>query len=168
MRIRRLGCAVLVGLIAADAASAEQQHWAVDASAGYAGFVDDATKSYALVGGSLRRYLSTRVSIGPELVVMWGSDSVRDRAMMLTGNVVVDFGFSDPALARITPFLVGGIGAFWGRDIVRGGPYWSSDPAFTAGGGMRIDIGRRLGMAAEYRIGWELHQRLSGALTARW
>ncbi len=156
-------CVLLVGLIVPAAAIGQEQRWVADASVGYAGFVDDATKEYALVGGALRRYVSTRVSIGPELVIMLGGDLVRDRAMLLTGNVIVDFGISDPALARMTPFLVGGVGTFWGRDIVRGGPYWSSDPAFTAGGGVCVRMASRVAAAAEYRIGWELHQRLSTA-----
>ncbi len=163
MTMRGLTSTVLVWLVATAGVSGQEQRWAADLSAGYAGFVDDATKGYTLVGGALRRYISARVSIGPEIVVMNNSALLRDRAVMLTGNVSVDL-----ASAPVIPFVVGGVGAFWSRDLVRGGPYWSSDPAFTGGGGIRVVVARRVAVAAEYRIGWELHQRVSGTLIAEW
>ena len=61
---------------------------------------------------------------------------------MATGNVTFDL---FPGTRRLTPFVVGGLGMLFSRDQVRNGPFWSSDPAFTAGGGMRISI-RRTGV----------------------
>jgi hypothetical protein len=57
---------------------------------------------------------------------------------------------------------------FWSRDQVRGGPFWSSDPSFTAGGGVRVRVSDSLSAAAEYRIGWELHQRVSATAGLHW
>jgi len=51
---------------------------------------------------------------------------------------------------------------------VRGGPFWSSDPSFTAGGGVRVRVSDSLSAAAEYRIGWELHQRVSATAGFHW
>ncbi len=73
-----------------------------------------------------------------------------------------------PAATQVTPFLVAGLGAFWSRDVVRGGPYWSSDPAFTAGGGVRVRMADTISATAEYRVGWELHQRVSGSINVGW
>jgi len=146
---------------------AQDRAWVAEATIGYAGFVDDATKNYLLVGGSVRRHVSPRVSVGAELVTMSNSDLVRDRNVMLTGNVVFDVRTLSAA-RRVTPFIVGGVGIFWGRDIVRGGPFWSSEPAFTAGAGVRARVTDFLFAAAEYRVGWELHQRLSASLGFRW
>lgn len=146
------------------AVSAQGRGWAAEASVGWAGLVDDATKNYLLLGGALRRHVSPRVSIGPEFVIMSNSDSLRDRNVMLTGNVVFD---AAPD-ARISAFAIGGLGMFWGREQLRDGPYWSSDPAFTAGGGLRVNVTESVTLGGEYRIGWELHQRASAFAGVRW
>src|SRR4029453_9740568 len=99
----------------------------------WGGWVDEATKISRLVGGSVPRHFNPRVSIWPEFVLMSNSDLLRDRTVMLTGNVVFD---AAPD-ARASAFAIGGLGMFWGREQLRDGPYWSSDPAFTAGGGLR-------------------------------
>src|SRR5262245_30889380 len=82
-------------------AFAQESNWAADTSVGWAGFVDDATKHYLLVGGSVRRSITPRVSIGPELVFMSNSDEVRDLNVLLTGNVVFDMA---PG-RRLAPFV---------------------------------------------------------------
>ncbi len=146
-------------------ALAQDRSWAAEVHVGYAGFVDDSTKNYWLFGGGLRRYVTPRISVGPELVVMANDGLIRDRNVLLTGNVVFD---AVSAGAQLTPFLVAGAGLFWGRDQVRNGPYWSSDPAFTAGGGVRARITHGWSAAAEYRIGSELHQRISGTIGVHW
>jgi opacity protein-like surface antigen len=144
--------------------SAQDRDWIAEVAIGWAGLVDDATKNYLLVGGTLRRHVSPRVSIGPEFVIMSNSDLLRDRLVMLTGNVVFD---AAPD-ARVSPFAIGGVGMFWGREQFRDGPYWSNDPAFTAGGGLRSSVSRSVTVGVEYRIGWELHQRVSGFAGVRW
>jgi hypothetical protein len=146
------------------AVSAQDRAWISEASIGWAGLVDDATKNYLLVGGTVRRHLSPRVSIGPELVIMSNSNSLRDRLVMLTGNVVFD---AAPD-ARVSAFAIGGVGMFWGREQLRDGPYWSNDPAFTAGVGLRANVTRSVTVGGEYRIGWELHQRVSGFAGVHW
>ena len=56
---------------------------AAELVAGWAGFVDDAMIHHGVVGGSIRWYLSPRVSVGPELVYMKGPG--RDRDFFATG-----------------------------------------------------------------------------------
>ena len=146
------------------AVSAQNRGWIAEVSAGWAGLVDDATKNYPLVGGTVRRHLSPRVSIGPEFVIMSNSDSLRDRIVMFTGNAVFD---AAPD-ARLSAFAIGGVGMFWGREQLRNGPYWSSDPAFTAGGGLRTNVTKSVTVGGDYRIGWELHQRVTGFVGVRW
>ena len=70
--------------------------------------------------------------------------------------------------ARVSAFVIGGAGLFWERERFRDGPYWSNDPAFTAGGGLRAEVTESVTMGLEYRIGWELHQRVSGFAGVRW
>jgi len=164
MGIRLQSLAFVVVLLLPVAVSAQDRGWVAEASAGWAGLVDEATKNYRLVGGTVRRHVSPRVTIGPEFVIMSNSDLLRDRTVMLTGNVVFD---AAPD-ARTSAFATGGLGMFWGREQLRDGPYWSSDPAFTAGGGLRQHVTESIAVGGEYRIGWELHQRVSGFASVRW
>lgn len=164
MRYLSLLCTLLV--VSPAAAAAQHLPLAVDATAGYAGLVDDVTKRYVVAGGAVRKYLTPRLSIGPEVVVMQGGDVVGDRIVMVTGNVVYDFRpfyAADPA--RVTPFVTGGLGGFWIRDDLPAGTFWAWDPAFTAGAGVRGRVHDRVSVAGEYRIGWELHQRITGSVT---
>src|SRR5262245_12139098 len=55
---------------------------------GHAAFADDATIHHVTFGGSLRWYLTPRLSAGPELVYLRGPGS--DRDLTLTGNVTFD------------------------------------------------------------------------------
>ena len=162
----RLHTVIVFGVVVlmAVAVSAQDRGWVAEVSGGWAGLVDDATKNYLLVGGTVRRHVSPRVSVGPEFVIMSNSDLVGDRNVMLTGNVVLD---AAPD-ARVSAFAIGGVGMFWGREQLRDGPYWSSDPAFTAGGGLRVNVTESVTLGGEYRIGWELHQRVSGFALVRW
>lgn len=159
---------VIALLFAMPAVSSGQDRaWTAELAVGYAGLVDDATKNYWLVGGDLRRSVSPRVSVGAELVTMSNSNLLRDRIVVVTGNVVFDL-YELTNARRVTPFVVGGGGVFWGREAFAAGPYWSSDPAFTAGGGVRVRVNDAVSAAAEYRVGWELHQRLNAVVSYRW
>ena len=60
----------LVLLIYPIPGRAQNRAWVAEGTAGYAGFVDDSTKNYWAAGGGVRRYLTPRLSVGPELVVM--------------------------------------------------------------------------------------------------
>jgi Outer membrane protein beta-barrel domain len=160
--------ALLVAVLVACPAPGEAQDrpWIADGTFGYAGFVDDATKHFLVAAGGVRKHVTARLSIGPEFVFMSDGDSVTDRHLMLTGNVAYDaYPPHGQDARRFTPFIVGGLGWFWTRDLVRTGPFWSSEPAFTAGVGVRGRITDRVSAAGEYRLGWELHQRLTGTIS---
>jgi hypothetical protein len=157
---------IAISLGSAERAHAQELPWIADGSIGYAGFVDDSTRNFLVLGGAVRKQVTPRISVGPEFIFMDAGDSFIDRAVMLTGNVVFDFYPTRGANARtMTPFLVGGVGGFWQREQLGTGPFWSSDPAFTAGGGVRARLSERVSAVAEYRFGWELHQRLSGSVS---
>jgi hypothetical protein len=150
-------------------ASAQDRAWRVDIGVGQARLVDDSTKRYLVLSGSARRLLTPRVSIGPEILVMESSDLLTDRIVMVTGNVTFDIRADDRARSRrLVPFIVSGLGLFIGRDVVRNGTFWHRDPAFTAGGGVRARITDALSLGADYRVGWELHQRIGGVCTVAW
>lgn len=161
-------CLFIVGalLLAGPVAAAAQDHpVVVDATGGYARFVDDAPRHYFVAAGVVRKYLTPRLSVGPEFVVMRrGAEHLANLALMLTGNVVYD---AAPAQGsrRVTPFVAGGLGVFWNRESFPAGAFWSSDPAFTAGAGIRARLADRIAVAGEYRFGWELHHRITASVS---
>ncbi len=153
---------VLAAASAAAAQSspvADQFTGAAEFFAGYAGFVDDATKDHAVVGGAARFSVTPRLSIGPEVVYMRGPAS--DRDLFVTANLTYDLA---GRTSRVTPFLVAGAGFMRHRDSVGGRTFSSGEGAFTAGGGVRVRLTPRTFVAGDARCGWELHCRVTGGL----
>jgi hypothetical protein len=150
------GCLVFAGGAFAQAPAAE-------ITAGYAGFVDDATSSHGLVGGLVRWPVTPRLSIGPEVTYMKGPRS--DRDLFVTGNLTWDLvSRGTPRPGRVVPYVLGGAGFF--RHFDRFGPvsFASNEGTFTAGGGARVWVTRRVSVGAEARVGWELHTRIAGTV----
>jgi hypothetical protein len=91
---------------------------------------------------------------------MWGPND--DRDLFLTGNVAFDFiGPRPDGRAPIVPYVLAGAGLFRHYDRFLDRSFASSEGAFTGGGGVRIAVGRRAYIAPEFRVGWELHSRVS-------
>jgi hypothetical protein len=136
---------------------------AVEFAVGHAGFVDDSTVDGWMTGGAVRFHLSPRISVGPEVQFMFGPDD--DRSSVITANLIADF--LAPGTAgrpRTTPYLVAGGGWFRNTTQVGTGSFTSGDPAFTAGAGVRLWFNRRIYLAPEVRLQWELHFRISGTI----
>lgn len=154
---------LVVGLVAACPLSAAAQPTGGRPAAvgeiaiGYAGFVDDATIDHAAFAGALRFYLSSRISVGPEVQYMRGPDD--DRDLIVTGNVTFDL--LGPG-RRVTPFVVAGGGLFRHSDRFASGSFSSTEGAFTAGGGARGWVNDRVLVGGDFRIGWEPHYRVAG------
>ena len=137
----------------------------VEFSAGYAGFVDDATIDHGLVGIASRWYLGPRLSIGPEAVYMQGPGG--DRDLFLTGNVTWDLFGRNGRSSRVVPFIVGGAGLMRHRARFGTQTFTSTEGAFTAGGGVRAGLNDRIFVAGDARLGWELHYRVTGTVGVR-
>jgi hypothetical protein len=136
---------------------------AVEFLAGYAGFVDDATIDHAIVGAAGRVYLTPRVAVGPEFVYMRGPDE--DRDLYLTGNLTFDILPPRSGVPRrVTPFLVTGGGFFQHSDRFGAFDFTSYEGAFTAGGGVRAWMTRRVYVLGDFRLGWELHARVNAGI----
>jgi hypothetical protein len=143
-----------------SAAAQERPAPAVEIAAGTLVFADDGSPKEGFVGGNARLYVSPRVSLGPEIAYVRGDSHSH---LMLTGNVTFDL--LRPVNGqprRVTPFAVAGGGIFQTRESFPNEIFTSEDGAFTAGGGVRAWLGRRVFVGAEARIGWELHLRLNG------
>ena len=148
-----LGC---VTSLLAGTAAAQSPRPAVESSVGYAGFIDEAFINHFVVGGAVRAHLSPRLSIGPEVTFMRGPGG--DRDWFFTGNATFDL---VPPGRRVTPYVLGGGGLMVHRESFVSGPFTSSEGAFTAGGGARVNVGSGWFVAPELRMGWEPHVRYS-------
>jgi hypothetical protein len=138
---------------------------ALEATAGWAGFVDDAMISHGIVGGSARWSITPRLSVGPEIVYMKGPRD--DRDLFVTGNVTFDLiGASAARSGLVVPYVLGGAGFFrhFDRFGLQRQSFASNEGTFIAGGGARVWMTPRVYLGAEARVGWELHTRLAGTV----
>jgi hypothetical protein len=160
LAISLLTLAALAAPLVTPAAAQTQDKVAVEFAAGGLFFPDDGVVTEGFLGGAGRFYVRPRVSIGPEIAFVSGEHHSH---FMLTGNVTFDFlGPINGQPRRVTPFAVVGGGIFQTREEFPTGPFTSADPAFTAGAGVRVRLGRSVFAGVETRIGWELHIRLNG------
>jgi hypothetical protein len=152
--------ALLVTLFPAKVIAQDRPGPAAEFSAGWVGFADDEVVSERAVGGTVRWYVSPRVSIGPEVLFIEGSNHSH---FVLTANVTADLlSPVNSKLRAITPFIVAGGGLFQTRESFRQGPFTSTEGAFTVGGGVRARAGEHVTFGVDSRIGWELHVRVNG------
>jgi hypothetical protein len=129
-------------------------------------FPDDAIVHEAFIGGSVRFHLLPRLSIGPEVAYVQGSNHSH---LVATGNVTFDF--IGPVAGRapaVTPYVVAGGGLFSSRQPTFSiGPTTHNEGAFTAGGGVRARVGERMYVGGEARLGWEAHLRVNAVVGVR-
>lgn len=152
--------ALLAVLLPAKAIAQDRPGPAAEFSAGWVGFADDGVVGEGVVGGTVRWYVSPRVSVGPEVLFIDGSNHSH---FVLTGNVTFDLRSPVNAKPRaITPFVVAGGGLFQTRESFRQAPFTSTEGAFTVGGGVRARAGEHVTFGVDSRIGWELHVRVNG------
>jgi hypothetical protein len=153
--------AAIFAVLAADSVAAQERpRPAVEFNAGWVGFADDGVVNEGLLGGAARFYVLPRVSVGPEIAFI---DGTHHSHLMLTGNVTWDLLAPTNGRPRpVSPFLVAGGGLFQTREHFATGPFTSSEGAFTAGGGVRTSLGKRVVAGVDARVGWELHLRVSG------
>lgn len=155
-----LGLVAFLSLLAGTAAAQEPPPPVLEVGAGWMGFADDGIVNEGLVGGAGRWYVSPRISLGPEVVYVNGSNHSH---LIVTGNVTFDL--LPPRNGRprpVTPFLVAGGGLFQTRETFSNDDYTSTEGAFTAGGGVRAAAGDRVTLGVDVRVGWELHLRVNG------
>jgi hypothetical protein len=149
-------------LQAVPAAAQNRPSPAVEFAAGSLLFADDGIVPEGFAGGAARVYLSPRISIGPEISMVWGQ---RHSHVIATGNLTIDLVVSLKDRPRaVTPFVVVGGGLFRTNEEFPFTSFSSTEGAFTVGGGIRVAIGQRAFAGGEARLGWEAHFRLSGSI----
>ena len=165
-QVRLAATLLAFGLTGANEARAQDRPIAVEGTAGWAGFVDDATKHHAVYGAGVRVSLTPRVSVGPEAAYMVGPDG--DRDLFVLGSMWIDL--LSPAAGRpVAPYVVFGGGYMGHRDELGRGPHpWTHEGSFTAGGGARVQVTDRVHAGGDVRIGWELHLRTTAHVGVTW
>lgn len=161
----KLASALMLLAMAPTAAAQERPAPAVDVEFAWYGFPDDGIVSEIGLGGDLRWYVSPRVSIGPELIYIAGSNHSH---FVATGNLTWDIRSpKNGVAASTTPYLVIGGGMFQTRETFFRGPYTHTEGAFTAGGGVRSAVNQRVTIGVDARMGWEAHVRINGVVGVR-
>ncbi len=124
-------------------------------------FPDDGVVHERLIGAALRVHLTPRLSIGPELLHVAGRGHSH---LILTGNLTYDLRRrTGQGAPRLVPFLVAGGGMYSTREsFFPRADFVSFEGAFTAGGGLRAELGNRLVAGVDVRMGWEPHVRVNG------
>ena len=156
--------AAVIAVLPPAVAAQERPAPVAELHAGALVFADDGFPRENLLGGAARLHVLPRVSVGPEIAYVSGSNHSH---LMLTGNVTVDL--LPPANGRpapVTPFIVAGGGLFqtreqFTREQFTRERFTSTEGAFTAGGGLRARVGDVVTVGGEVRVGWELHLRFS-------
>ena len=147
---------VVAGLLPAAASGQDQPRLAVDASAGYARFVDDDPVDHLTLGGAVRFHVTPRFSVGPEVTYMDGPNG--DRLLFVTAKILYEF---RPA-SRVSPYVVADGGFFRKREgLTR---FSFTEGAASGGAGVRIALTPGMFAAGEVRLGWEAHLRFTGLL----
>lgn len=147
-------------LIATSAAAQDRPGPSLDVHAAWFGFADDGIVSEAGFGGAFRWYLHPRIAIGPEAIHIQGDSH---HHFVLTGNLTVDL---LPGRA-VEPFIVVGGGMFQTHETFFDDAVTSTEGAFTAGGGVRARVSRRISVGLDARVGWETHVRVGGTVGIR-
>ena len=115
---------------------------------------------HTLVGGSVRAYVTKRLSIEPEYLYLRRSKDDQDHLVQMN----VAFDLTDPT-KRFVPYGIAGAGVLhnrgrvFGSDFVTGAPF-VREISFTtwtasAGGGVKIFLTDRLFVSPELRLGRE-------------
>lgn len=164
----RRACAItLVGLLVLAAGSSPAAQGrpapAIDVSVGWTGFADDGIVTETPVGGAVRWYITPRLSVGPEFTHIIGESHSHQ---VLTGNLTFEF-VSPDRPGQVVPFLVAGGGLFRTSESFGQQSFNSNEGAFTAGGGVRYIVTRRVALGLDARVGWEPHVRVAGSVSVR-
>jgi hypothetical protein len=132
-------------------------------SGGWAGFVDDGRIDHGAFGGGLEWVPTSRIALGPEVLYMVGPGDDRDLFVLGVARIGIL-----PLKSRVAPFVTLGGGFMTHSDSYYGGQsYSSTEGAFIAGGGVRINASSRVYIAPEFTIGWEPHIRASVSVGIR-
>jgi hypothetical protein len=125
---------------------------------GFVNFPDESSQYHVLVEGTARIRIARGLGFAPEFTYMYYSR--QDRDLVFLPNVTYEFRRGK----RVVPYFIGGVGILNHRETWDHFD-WSATGRFISGGfGTKIFLRSRIFAAAEARIGWEPHIRVTGSL----
>lgn len=140
---------------------------AFEALTGHSGYVDEVWDNRLLVGGEVRKWVTPRFAIGPELTYQVGVEDASE--LIVTATMTYDL--PRKPSRRVAFFLVGAAGVSRRTARVGRGPgtttladYVSHELTASAGIGGRVRVGRGVFAAADARVGWEPERRVTLSL----
>jgi hypothetical protein len=146
MTFVRLGLLVCVASAAALAQGIEAR-----VTGGMISFADDGAVNQATVGGSARFYFSRRWSVEPQLMYARRTISTaRDSNVLLWGNVQFDILHRE---RRASPYWFASPGLVWHTTRFGSFSQTTGEGAFGTGGGVRINLTKRVFVAPQARVG---------------
>ncbi len=121
---------------------------------GYSTFVngEDGFVPHYVAGGSVRVYLTPRLSFEPEFLYMYGSKA--DQDFVFIPNVAFDFTEQE---RRVKPYVIAGVGILHHRGMFFSGNTWTP----SGGIGVKVFLTDRLFVSPEVRLGWEPFLRMT-------
>ena len=155
-------CAVVFGLFCFSGAVMAQEvsppRAEVRGTVCFSDFSDFGELRHTVVGGSLRYYLTRRLSIEPELLYM--RRSRQDEDYVIVPHIAFDL--RDPR-EGVVPYVIGGVGLLHHRGrFSRVTPSGTVTDTVTSntwsangGAGVKIYLTDRLFVAPDVRVGWE-------------
>jgi hypothetical protein len=129
----------------------------VKGSIGWTGFLDESSENHLLVAGSLRYYLTRRISLEPEIQYLRQSSTHDDWVFL--PNINADLG-----RGRVVPYVSIGLGVARSRYS----RFTDTEAFLSGGGGVKVYLDDRWFIAPEFRIGWEPHARFSVGIGRSW
>jgi hypothetical protein len=147
---------------------------AVEFFIGRSGFIDEVWDYFTTIGGGARVYVTPRLSIGPEIAYLTGTSGALEASHLSVAGTLTFEANRDASWPRIVPYLVVGGGYLRQKTVVGRGPgnpglapFISSEPTVSAGIGARINLGSRMFVAPEFRLGWEPESRIAVTIGMR-
>lgn len=117
---------------------------------GTSAFLDEEIPfDHFLAGGSMRFYLTKRLSVEPQFLYMKGPGS--DRDYTLTGNVGYDLAVGK----KYAVYAAGGAGLLRHTERFQTGNFSVNDWTANGGIGVRLFVSEKFFVAPEFRFGWE-------------
>jgi hypothetical protein len=155
----RLFALALIGLSTAFAQSGPVD---LKGSFGWTGFVDESSQDHFLAGGSVRYYITRKLSIEPEIQYLHQNDIHHDWVFL--PSVAYDF-----RTGRVAPYVTVGLGVIRTSQEFSGRGFSSTEAFLSGGVGTKFYLNDRWFVAPEFRIGGaELHARFSVGVGYTW
>jgi hypothetical protein len=141
---------------------AQAPHYELRGTFGVTSFVDDSSQNHSTFAPSVRYYFLPKLAAELEFQYLHLNRFHHDRVLL--PSIVWDI-----RRGRIVPYLSGGAGIGRTYNSFQASRGFISTEVFAqGGGGVKIYLDDHWYIAPEFKVGWELHARISGTIGYTW